>query len=254
MAGLLPGILLFVIFSITVIILCKISGKYTPMPKASFPERMKNLKKAFWGLLMPIIILGGIYTGFFTPTESAAVAVVYGLVYMIWARRKVDLGLFEIMKDSTKTVAMICIMMSSALALGKIIAMLQVPQKLMAGIVAIQLPGWLFIMLVMMALIIFGMFLSAMEITLLTMPILTPVLQNMEFDLVWFAVLFTVNMELGLITPPFGLNLFVVQQITDTPLSTIVRGVWPFALGIVLLLILVAFFPALSLWLPSTMR
>ncbi len=252
-AGLIPGILLFLALSAVAMILCKISGKYQPLPKAPWRERISNFKQAVWGLLMPVIVLGGIYTGVFTPSESAAVAVVYGMVYMIFIRKMSLSELFELTKDSTKTVAMICIMMSAALALAKIIAMLQIPQAILNALIAISLPGWLLIVLVMVALIVMGMFLGAMEITLLTMPILAPVLTAMDFNLSWFAVLFTLNMEMGLISPPFGLNLFVVQQISGTPFEDILAGVWPFAIGMLVVLILVAFFPCLSLWLPSTM-
>ena len=252
-AGLIPGILLFIMLSLVALLWCKWKGNFQPMPKISWKERLTGTKEAMWGLLLPIYVLGGIYSGFFTPTESAAGAVIYGLIYMLVIKRSSIRNLVTVMRESTNTVAMICIAMSAAIALAEVTTMLQVGQDITRFLISFDLPGWAFIAALMVLFIILGMFMGANEITLITIPIIAPVLISYGYDLVWFAVPFVITMEIGLLTPPIGINCFVVQQISGYPLTDVLRGMVPFLIALLIVMLLTLLIPQLSLWLPSTM-
>lgn len=254
MAGMLPGILLFVLLSIGAVILVKRSGTYQPLPKVAWRERLTGTKKAIGSLMMPAIILGGIYTGVFTPTEAAAVAVAYALIFALFIKKIKWAQLLEIIKESTKTVAMAAILLAGGIAIGKVVAMLQVTQNVCAYFVTAGWPGWLVILATMGLILILGMFLDGSAICLLAMPILAPLIRSFDYNMLWYAVLFTMNTEIGLITPPIGMNVFIIQQVSGVDFQEVLRGAAPFLLVIVLAMLIVAFFPMLSTWLPGTMR
>jgi len=254
MAGLIPGILLFTLLSIAAIVICKKTGTYQPLPKVFWRERLTGTKKAIGSLMMPVIILGGIYTGVFTPTESAAIAVVYALIYVLFIKRVKWAQLLEIIKESTKTVAMAAILLAGGISLGKVVAMLQVTQNVCAYFATAGWPAWLIIVATMGLIFVLGMFLDGSAIVLLILPILAPLVRSLGFDMLWYAVLFVINTEIGLITPPIGMNVFVIQQVSGIDAHDVIRGAIPFVIVIALTLIIVAFFPILSTWLPSTMR
>jgi len=254
MAGMLPGILLFVLLSIGAVILVKRSGTYQPLPKVAWRERLTGTKKAIGSLMMPAIILGGIYTGVFTPTEAAAVAVAYALIFALFIKKIKWAQLLEIIKESTKTVAMAAILLAGGIAIGKVVAMLQVTQNVCAYFVTAGWPGWLVILATMGLILILGMFLDGSAICLLAMPILAPLIRSFDYNMLWYAVLFTMNTEIGLITPPIGMNVFIIQQVSGVDFQEVLRGAAPFLLVIVLAMLIVAFFPMLSTWLPGMMR
>lgn len=253
MAGMVPGILLFVLLSIGAVILVKRSGKYQPLPKIAWRERLIGTKKAIGGLMMPAIILGGIYTGVFTPTEAAAVAVAYALIFALFIKKMKWAQLLEIIKESTKTVAMAAVLLAGGIAIGKVVAMLQVTQDVCAYFVIAGWPGWLVILATMGFILILGMFLDGSAICLLAMPILAPVIRSFGFNMLWYSVLFTMNTEIGLITPPIGMNVFIIQQVSGVDFQEVLRGALPFLVILVVAIIIVAFLPILATWLPGTM-
>lgn len=253
MAGMLPGILLFVLLSIGSIIIIKKTGTYQPLPKVSWRERLTATKGAFGSLMLPLIILGGIYTGVCTSTEAAAVAVAYALMFALFIKKIKWAQLLEIIKESTKTVAMAAILLAGGIALGKAVAMLQITQNVCNYFVAAGWPGWLVILAIMGLVIVLGMFLDGSAICLLAIPILAPIIRSLGFDMLWFAVLFTMNTEIGLITPPIGMNVFIIQQVSGIDAHQVLRGALPFLIFMALAMLIVAFFPALCTWLPGTM-
>lgn len=254
MAGMVPGMLLFVLLAIGAVILVKRSGTYQPLPKVPWRERLTGSKKAIGSLMLPLIILGGIYTGAFTPTEAAAVAVVYALIFALFIKKIKWAQLLEIIKESTKTVAMATILLAGGIAIGKVVAMLQVTQNVCAYFVTAGWPGWLVILATMGLILILGMFLDGSAICLLTIPILAPLIRSFDYNMLWYAVLFTMNTEIGLITPPIGMNVYVIQQVSGIEFQEVLRGAIPFLIVLAIAMLIVAFFPMLSTWLPGTMQ
>ncbi len=253
MAGVFPGIVAFVLLSITAVIVCKKTGSYEPLVKATTRERLVGTRKALGGLMMPVIMLGGIYSGIFTPSEAAAVGVLYAFMFALLSGRLKWKQLVEIITDATKTVAMIAILVAGGMALANVSTMLQLPQKAAEFIGNSGWPGWLVILAAMILILILGMFLDGGAIVLLTMPVLAPVVRALGYDVIWFAVLVVIATEVGLITPPVGLNVYVVQQISGIDSVSIIKGSIPFVLVLIAMLFIVAFFPWLALWLPSRM-
>lgn len=254
MAGLVPGIMIFIMLAITAVIVCKVTGSYEPLPRIPVKERIKNMKGSIGSLLLPLIILGGIYTGVFTPTEAAAVAVTYALVFAVFIKKMKSQQLVEVIRESTKTVAMAAILISGAIALGNVVAMLRVTQDVTTFFVNSGWSPWVIIFATMVLILILGMFLDGSAIVLLTMPILAPLIRSLGFDMLWYSVLFVVNTEIGCITPPIGINIYIIQQISDVDAFDVIRGAIPFLVVMLIALVILAFVPQLSLWLPGTMR
>ncbi len=254
MAGVIPGVIATVLLSITVVILCKVSGKYEKLPPVPFKEKMRATKKASGILVLPVIMLGGIYSGIFTANEAAAVSVVYTLIYGFASKRIVPKNIFTMISDSTRTVAMVAVLVASGQALANVMAMLRVPQITTEFIVNSNFPGWAVILGTLFVMFLLDVFLDAGSITILAIPLFAPVLVALGYDLTWYAVIFVLWCEVGLITPPVGMNAFVVQQITGVDLMRILKGSLPFLLILVITIILVAAFPELATWLPDMMH
>lgn len=249
MAGVVPGVLLLGLFCLYVIW----ASEKSDAKAASFSERLEATKKAIWGVLAPVIILVGIYTGIFTPTEAAAVAVLYGLVVGI-ARGTIRLGdLQAVMAEGVLSSGMIMMIIVGAILLGMITTVLQLPQNLLDYVQEANISRWTVMAILVVIYLILGMFLEVVSILLITLPIVYPLITSLGFDGVWFAILLVILMEASLITPPVGMNLFVVQGITKARLSEVVRGVWPFIILMAVALGLVMAVPEIALWFPSTM-
>jgi C4-dicarboxylate transporter DctM subunit len=195
-----------------------------------------------------------IYSGAFTPTEAAAVSGAYGLMISLFIYRSVKLEQFwNFLLNTAKTSSMILIIMVGAMTLGQAVTMLQVPQKACALIGSLSMPPWTIIVGINILLFVLGMFLEVVSIMLITIPVLFPLVMQLGYDPIWFAVVMVVNMELALITPPVGLNLYVIQGMSGANMQEVLRGVWPYALMMLLFLIAIMVFPPLSTWLPGHM-
>ena len=250
-AGIIPGILLAVIFAVYVVIR---SWKQRE-EKASWKERFESTNSCIGGLAIPLLVVGGIYFGWFTPTESAAVGVVLALVICMFGYRSISFKDFgEIFRSTVNTSAMIMMVVVGAGLFGQLLTESQVPQGLAEYLVGQNISPQLFIFLIMILFFILGMFIDIISIVLIVMPIITPILLNMEVDLIWFCILAVVNLELGVITPPVGLNLFAIQGVSKEPMIVVIRGVIPFIVIMIGFLILMALIPELSTWLPSLME
>jgi C4-dicarboxylate transporter DctM subunit len=250
-AGLLPGILLVVMFGLYTAIYCWRTGAYERERPASWKERWQALGKAVWVILVPLIIILGLFSGVFTVLECGAVASLYTIVMVLARRLITPRHLPRILADCGNNAGFILIIIAGALTMGRFITLLRMPQLAMAAINNAHLsPGMVFLAIMVM-LIILGMFLEVASIMMITLPVLYPIVTGLGFDGVWFAVLMTLNMEMALITPPVGLNLYVIQGIAGAQLATIARGVAPFFLIMVLAMFILYFFPEISLWLPN---
>lgn len=254
MAGVLPGLALTGILIIAAIVYAKRNGFNGDQP-ASWEERGRKSLKAIWGAFLPFLILGTIYSGVVTPTESAVIAVFYGLIVSLFIYREMKLKDFrEVLVESINITAMIFLIIGAASLFGLYLTNAQVPQQVGAWIAESDLNKWIFMIVVNILFFIMGMFLEAVSIILITLPILLPILAHFDINLLHFAIIMTINMELGMITPPVGLNLFVVSGIAKEKLGEVVKGVIPFIILMIIFLALVVLIPQLSLWLPEQMK
>ena len=203
-----------------------------------------------------ILVGGGIYTGLFTPTEAAAVGTFYSLIITFFVYRTVTLrDMSGILEDTVKTIAMIFAIMIGAMLFGFILTALQAPQALMALVTDAQVSRWFIFIGINLVLLALGCgYLETVSIILITLPMLYPIVKSLGFDLIWFNVVMLINMELALITPPVGMNLFVIKGISpDSTIGQIIQGSVPFAIIMALEIVLLCLAPDLATWLPAVL-
>ena len=252
-AGVIPGLIMATGFILYVMYFCNKTGEYERRRKATWKERYAATKNGTWGLLAPVIILGGIYSGIFTPLESGAVAVLY-VIAMVLVRRKVTLiNLPKAFIETTFNSSMVLSIMVGAMLMGDFMTMMQIPVKAIQYIKDLGLSPAFVIVALMLIYVVLGMFLEVISCMLITLPIVYPLIISLGFDGIWFAVMVTINMEMALITPPVGLNLYVIASVGKSQIFNVVKGVIPFFFIMVAVIIIVGFFPILSTWLPSLM-
>lgn len=254
-AGVVPGLILTAMFIAYAVYKSK-RGGFTPMEKAPWSERLQVTKKNFWGILLPFIIIGGIYTGAFTPTEAAAVGLVYSLFITLVVYRTIRLSeLPAICLKSVTTSCMIAIIIAGAVLFGRVMTMLMIPQKLTELVISNNFSVMMFIIAMNVLMIILGCILETVSIVLLTMPLVTPILHALGIDPIWYGIVVTVNMTLALITPPVGMNLYIISSLRpDIRMGETISGVFPMLLIMLVFLVLVILFPGMSTWLPSIMH
>ncbi|WP_026581817.1 TRAP transporter large permease [Bacillus sp. J33] len=246
-AGIIPGLLLGGILLVSAIVNARINN-YGKLPKEPMNVRWKKTYKAIWGFLLPVIILGGIYSGIVTPTEAAFVSCFYGIIVSVFIYKEMTFPKFrEVLKESINITSMIFLVIASAMIFGMFLTTEQVPQSFAAWIEESTTNKWIFMIGVNLMFFVLGMFLEAVAIILITLPILLPVLVMFDINIIHFAIIMTINMELAMITPPVGLNLFVVSGITREKVGEVVRGVLPFFALMVIALVLIVIFPQISL-------
>lgn len=249
LAGIIPGILLGGILLISAIVHARINN-YGMLPKESMKDRIAKTKKAIWGFMLPVFILGGIYTGIVTPTEAAFVACLYGFIVATFIYKEMNFKIFkDVLKESINITAMIFLIIAAAIVFGMFLTTEQIPQNFAAWIEDSTSNKWLFLIGVNLMFFVMGMFLEAIAIILITLPIFLPVLALFDINVIHFAIIMTINMELAMITPPVGLNLFVVSGISREKVGAVVQGVLPFFILMIAALVLIIIFPQLSLFL-----
>ncbi len=253
MSGVVPGAILTVLF---IMIVVYRSRNLPREAAASWDERVSALKKSFWGLLLPVIVVGGIYTGIFTPTEAAGIGTVYSLIITFGIYRTLSLkDMPEILEDTIKTTCMIFAIMIGASLFGFVLTILDAPQALTNFVVDMQTNRWVIFVAINILLLFLGCILESVSIIFITLPILFPLIVRLGFDPIWFNVVMLINLELALITPPVGMNLFVLQGISpDSKMTQIIKGVIPFGAVMALEILLLCFFPEIATWLPSVVK
>jgi C4-dicarboxylate transporter DctM subunit len=256
MAGVLPGLMLATLFAAYTVVAATHQVRRGIAQPVSTEEKIPLTWSMFGSIAMIVIVLGGIYLGFFTPTEAAAVGVVYALIFTVLFKRTLTLALFwAAVRDSLVTSAMILMLIAGAGVFGNTLSLLRVPQDLASWLDALNLAPWQFIVAVNVLYIVLGMFMDAAAAILVTVPILLPGLEAMHIDLVWFGVILVINMEIGAVTPPVGLNLFVVQSLRpDYTIREVLIGSFPYAMMGLLGLALVIVFPQIALFLPHLVQ
>lgn len=254
-AGIVPGLVLTAIFVIYAIIRSR-GGGYRAYEPASWKERLQVTRKNLWGIALPIIIIGGIYSGAFTPTEAAAVGLVYSLFITLVVYRTLSLkDLPEICLRSVGTSCMITMIIAGALLFGRVMTLLEIPQQLTQMVIDAGLSPLGFVIAMNILMLGLGCILETVSIVLLTMPLVAPILGALQIDPIWYAVVLVINLEMALITPPVGVNLYIIHGISDDiTMGEIVKGVFPFMILMVGMLILAIAYPPMSTWLPSIMH
>lgn len=262
-AGIVPGILMGIGFYLAAMVAMKMKEKRGAVAaegvsaspdreKMTVREKFKAFLDAFWGLLMPFIILGGIYGGVFTPTEAAVVAVFYGLIVGFAVYREIKLkDLPKILVESATTTAVVMLIIGAASVFAYIITVEGFANTFTQTMLAITDNKYVILLLINILLLIAGMFLEATSAFYLFTPILIPIVMQFDIDPTAFGVLMVVNLAIGLFTPPVGVNLYVASGIAKISLKEISIGILPFVIAAIVVLMLVTYFPVVSTWLPD---
>jgi C4-dicarboxylate transporter DctM subunit len=254
-AGIVPGLVLTAILIVYAVYRSK-KGGYIPLEPASWQERFRVTRRNLWGIALPFLILGGIYTGAFTPTEAAAVGLVYSLFITLVVYRTLKLrDIPGVCLNAVGTSCMIAMIIAGALLFGRVMTLLEIPQMLTALIIDWKLSPFMFVVAMNLLMLVLGCLLETVSIIMLTMPLVAPILAALKIDPIWYAIVLTVNMEMALVTPPVGMNLYVINGLDkDIHMSEVIRGVAPFIVLMGAFLILTMLFPPMSTWLPSLMK
>lgn len=250
MAGVVPGLVLSFLLGFTTWWRAR-KYDYPRMPKASWAERWRAFRESMWGLLLIVVVIGGIYSGYFTPTEAAAVAAVYAFVISVFVYK--DLKLKDVPKSLLSAAAMSSMLLyiiTNAVLFSFLMTSEQIPQAMAAWMTSQGFGLVVFLLLVNVILLAAGNFMDPAAIVLIMAPILFPMAVKLGVDPVHFGILMAVNMEVGLCHPPVGLNLYVASGITKMGITELTMAVWPWLLTMIGFLLVVSYWPTLSLWLP----
>ena len=250
-AGFLPGLVLGLMLMVAIFVAAT-HLDIPRLPRASLREVLRTGWDAVWGLLLIFVILGGIYGGVFTPTEAAAVAVVYAFVVALWVYRDMTLkDVPRVLLSSGKVTVMLMFIIANAMLFAHVLTTERIPQIMSAAIIDANMSPWMFLLVVNLILIIAGDFMEPSAIILILAPIFLPIATRLGIDPVHLGITIVVNMEIGMITPPVGLNLFVTSGITGMSLWEVLRASAPWILILVLFLIIITYVPWLSLVVPK---
>jgi len=267
MSGVVPGLLMIGFYSAGLVFLVGLdrrkqiriaekNGEVVDQTTETFTfkEKMNAVKDASWGILAPVIILGGIYIGIFTASEAAAVAAVYCMLIGFFIYKTLTLkSLFAVMLKSASISSMVAMIVVGGTMMGHVIVLGRIPQSIIEVIVSVDVHPILVLVLINAALFVLGMFMEVLALIYLSIPLVYPVLLHFGWDNIWFAVMLLINVNLALITPPMGGVLYVVSMIGGMPITTVIKGaLFPVAV-LILVLVLVFIFPGIATWLPGMM-
>ena len=250
MAGVIPGIVLATLLGITTWYRAR-KNNYPRLARATWRERLIALRDSFWGLLLIVVVIGGIYSGIFTPTEAAAMSAVYAFIVAVFVYK--DLTLRQIPKvllDSASMSAMLLYIITNAVLFSFLMTYENIPQAMAQWLLDMGLGAMGFLLMVNLLLLLAGNVMEPSSIVLILAPILFPVAMQLGIDPIHFGILIVVNMEVGMCHPPVGLNLYVASGITKMGITELTVAVWPWLLTMLVFLVVVTYWPPLSLWLP----
>lgn len=251
MAGVIPGILLAGFLGFTTWHRAK-KFNYPRQPKASLAVRLKTFKDSVWGLLLIVVVMGGIYTGIFTPTEAAAMSAVYAFVIAVFVYKDMSLkDVPRVLLNSASMSAMLLYIITNAVMFSFILTNESIPQSLADWMTAQGMGPIIFLLAVNILLLMAGNFMEPSSIVLIFAPILFPMAMKLGIDPIHFGIIMVVNMEIGMCTPPVGLNLYVASGITKMGITQLTVAVWPWLISMLVFLILITYVPAISLWFPK---
>lgn len=248
-AGVGPGLFLGGVLIVSAIIYARVN-KFGKLKKETWKTRWETSRKAIWGGFLPFIIFYTIYGGVATPTESSVIAAIYAILVSAFVYREVSWrDVKPILKETVQLTSMIFMIIAAAIIFGLFLTNNQIPQDIASWIIESNFNKWMFLLLVNILIFILGTFLEGVAIILITMPLFFPILAQMGINPIHFAIIVTVNLELAMITPPVGLNLFVVSGVAKEPLEEVIKSILPFIFLMILVLIVIIIWPDLSLFL-----
>lgn len=251
LAGIIPALLLAGILMVAIYVRARIE-KLPAQPKASMSEVISSGRDAIPGFLLLAIIMGGIYGGVFTPTEAAAVAAIYAVVVSVFVYKDLTFkDLPHTFVEASKTTVMLMFIIANAMLFAHVLTTERIPQIIAEQIVAIGMEPWQFLIVVNIILLIAGNFMEPTAIILILAPIFFPIATQLGIDPIHLGIIMVVNMEIGMITPPVGLNLFVTSGITGMPLMAVVRAAMPWLSLLLIFLVIITYMPIISTFLPD---
>jgi C4-dicarboxylate transporter DctM subunit len=251
MAGVIPGILLGLMLMLAVH--WRVKKLNIPLKqRASLGEVFSKFRKSMWGLALLVIIMGGIYGGVFTPTEAAAVSAVYALFVAVFIYRDLKFHqLPQVFVEASRTTVMLMFIIANAMLFGHVLTTERIPQTIAEHIVAIGMAPWMFLLVVNIVLLVAGNFMEPTGIILILAPIFFPIANHLGIDPIHLGVIMVVNMEIGMVTPPVGLNLFVTSGITGMSIMQVTRAALPWLMVLLVFLVIITYIPQISLFLPN---
>ncbi len=256
MAGILPGLLIAGLFCLAITFSCYRNPEFGPPgPSTSWPDKIQSLKGTGETLLLFVLVMGGLFVGLFTPTEAGAIGALCSIGIALLGRNltfaKLKLSLFE----TTRTACMVMIIVTGAVIFGHFLAVTRIPFDLASWVGGLPLPRFVVMMVIILVYLIGGCFIDALALILLTVPIFYPVILALNYDPIWFGVIIVLVTQMGVISPPVGINVYVVKGVApEIPLTTIFRGVIPFLVALVAGTLLLIAIPQISLFLPGLMN
>jgi tripartite ATP-independent transporter DctM subunit len=255
LAGFLPGILLSALFVATIAIWTQLRPELGPPgPRADRSERMRTLSRSGPMVAIVGISIGGIYLGVFTPVEAAAVGAFLALAYALWRRSLDGQSFANVLLDTVKTTSFVFLILIGAFVFGPFLALSGLPESIAQATAGLPVPRIVILLILVVIYIVLGMFMEGFSILVLTLPIVIPIVEKLNYDLIWFGVLMVILLEMGLISPPVGINVFVVKGLVpDTPIAEIFQGILPFFVAMAVCVAILIAFPEIALIIPNTM-
>ncbi len=255
-AGIFPGILLSILFLLTIYLrVLKNPSLAPPGPKTTFREKIKSFVGVLETLILFAMVMGGIFFGIFTPTEAAAAGAFLTILMAIIRRQLTWQGFIQSLADTTRISCMVMVIVTGAVIFGHFMAVTRLPYDLANWVSTLPLPSWAIMSVVILVYLFGGCFMDALAMIMLTIPIFFPVSQALGYDPIWFGVVIVLITEMGVITPPVGVNVYVVYGVAkDVPLETIFKGVFPMLLALLICNLIILIFPQIALFLPGLMR
>ena len=254
LAGFVPGVLEAVFYIIAIVIITRKNPELGPPgPRATLKEKMQSLLKTWEVIVLFLVVIGGIYTGVFTPTEAAGVGA-FGTFCFAGLRRKMTWTVFKLsLKNTASTTGMLFLIVLGAMILGYFFSVSRLPFELATMVGELPVNRYFILLIILVVVGLLGTIMDSMAIVLLTIPVFFPMILNLGFDPIWFGILVVRVTEMGLITPPVGLNVYIIKGITGVPMGTIFRGLKPFLIADICEIIFLIAFPQITLFLPGLM-
>ncbi|MBW2122697.1 MAG: TRAP transporter large permease [Deltaproteobacteria bacterium] len=255
-SGILPGILLASLFLVTIYVWTRLSPELGPRgPRTTTREKVRALSGLVEMLIIFSLVMGGLFKGFFTPTEAGAIGAFSTLFLAIARRRMKWRGFIQALVETTRISCMVLVIVTGATVFGHFLAITRIPFELAGWVKGLPLPSWGIMGVIILIYLAGGCFMDALALILLTIPIFFPVAVGLGYDPIWFGVIIVMVTEMGVITPPVGVNVYVVSGVAkDVPLDVIFRGILPLLFALIVAVTLMVFFPQIALFLPGLMR
>jgi len=255
LAGFLPGLLLTGLFILTVMLMTWWHPEYGPRgPRHSLPERFAALARSGTLIAIIVLVLGGIYVGIFTETQAAAAGALLTMLYALARGSLTRKAMVDALLDTVRTTALVFMILIGAHVFTKFLALTHIPGDLSSALVGLALPPLAVLVLILLVYVLLGTFLEGFAMLVLTLPIVFPIVTALGYDPIWFGIIVVIVLEMGLIDPPVGINVFVVKGIApDVPMGQIFAGIMPFWLAMIVCVAILIAFPQIAMFLPNTM-